>query len=221
MEKNFPQVKSRTLLLATTNRHKIEEIIAICRTAGLTDWEFRTLEDYPDYVAPEETGATFSVNASIKAAHAARMSGLLTLADDSGLEVECLDGEPGVFSARYAGMEQDDAANRAKLLYVMENVPKKNRKASFVCWVSIAFPDAHSDRDDELNMWMAEGRCEGEITFEEQGENGFGYDSIFYLPKYGATMAQLEPNLKNQVSHRHMAVVKAADWLAHKYYKRG
>ena len=193
------------ILIATTNKHKIKEIAAIFSEAGLEGWEMISLDAFLDYQPPEETGKTFAENAMIKALAAAKMSGLLTLADDSGLAVAALNGEPGVYSARYAdlpGKTHNDAANRRKLLEQMASVPDGERQASFVCAAALATP--------EQEAFFLEGRCEGEIIREERGANGFGYDSLFYLPQLAKTMAELDEEQKNVLSHRGVAMRKIA-----------
>lgn len=199
----------KTLLVATTNQHKAAEIAAIFRDCGLIGWELRTLADYPDYAPPEEDGDSFAANAMIKAAAAAHHSGMPALADDSGLAVDALNGAPGIYSARYAGPQQDDADNRAKLLATLAAVPDEARGGAFVCAVALALPDAGG----AIALWSCEGRCAGQISRQERGENGFGYDCLFYLPEHGMTMAELPPQLKNSVSHRGQAMRKAAALL--------
>lgn len=179
---------SMTVLLATTNAGKREEFRALLPTAvGVVG-----LDDIP-LVLPPETGATFAANADTKAAHAAAASGLLTLADDSGLEVDALDGAPGIRSARFAGHDATDAANRAALLAALVGIDDDRRQARFVCAVTLAAPDGVFAR--------AEGFCEGRIGRGERGRFGFGYDPLFLLPD-GRTMAELLPAEKNRVSHR-------------------
>ena len=199
----------KTLLITTTNRHKVEEICAIFADCGLRGWQFRTLADEADYQPPEEDGDSFAANAAIKAAAAARYSGMIALADDSGLTVEALAGAPGIYSARYAGPQQDDAANRTKLLAALSGVPDEARDAAFVCAVAIACPQA----DGSLRMLSCEGSCSGRISRQEQGENGFGYDCLFYLPSFGMTIAELPPEEKNRISHRSAAMREAARLL--------
>ena len=199
----------KIMLVATGNKHKMQEIAAIFARQGLNGWQFRSLADYPDYIAPEEDGDSFSANAAIKAVAAARMSGLLTLADDSGLCVDALDGAPGIYSARYAGEGHDDAANRRKLLEQMQQVPPAERGAAFVCAVALAFPDGEGD----VAVWSGEGRCPGAIHHCEQGENGFGYDNLFWLYEHGCTMAEISEEEKNSLSHRFLALEKAARLL--------
>lgn len=191
----------KTLLIATNNAHKVREIGSVLRDAGMEDIALTDLTAYPNYVAPEENGATFAENARIKAVAAARYTGHLALADDSGLTVEALGGAPGIFSARYAGKEQLDAANNAKLLAKMAQVPPGQRQAAFCCVIALAKPNGQ--------FWLAEGRVEGMILETPQGNGGFGYDPLFYLPPYGQTMAELSPQEKNRISHRALALQKA------------
>ena len=198
----------KRLLIATTNQHKLEEIKKIMAEAGLDNWELVSLNDYQDYEAPEENGESFAKNAAIKALAASSMSGLLTLADDSGLTVDALDGAPGIHSARYAdknGHTHDDAANRAKLLSAMKDIPDNQRTAAFVCTAALATPEGEAV--------FIEGRCLGRIAHLECGENGFGYDSLFYLPELAKTMAQLTDEEKNAISHRGRAMSKIAAML--------
>jgi len=188
----------RKLLIATGNAHKIEEIRAILERCGVQVDELLCLKDIPGYQAPEEDGDSFQANAALKARSAAESSGLPALADDSGLTVEALDGAPGIYSARYAGEEQDDAANRKKLLSALAQVPQGQRQGAFVCAVALALPGGETI--------LREARVPGEIAFEECGDGGFGYDNLFYLPQLGRTMAQLSPEEKNGLSHRAQAL---------------
>jgi len=196
-------------LLATGNAHKVREIKEIFADQGLTGWEIVDLSAYPEYEAPEEDGDSFRANAAIKAAAAARYAGLIALADDSGLAVDALSGAPGIYSARYAGTG-DDGDNRHKLLQALAGVPEADRGAAFVCQACLAFPAA----DGEVALWFGEGCCEGRIAFSESGENGFGYDSLFYLPDKDCTMAELDPAEKNRLSHRYRAMSRAAALLS-------
>ena len=150
----------------------------------------------------EETGATFADNAVLKATTYARTSGLLTWADDSGLEVDALGGEPGVYSARYAGPGATDADRYRKLLDALAGVPWERRTARFRCVVALATPAGE--------VRTAAGACEGIIAFGPAGNNGFGYDPVFYFPEHGLTMAQLPAGVKNQISHRARAAQAAA-----------
>jgi XTP/dITP diphosphohydrolase len=188
----------KTLLIATTNANKVREIAAKLQELGATDIRLLDLTTFPDYIAPEENGATFAENARIKALAAACHSGQCALADDSGLTVAALNGAPGVHSARYAGAGHDDAANNAKLLAELTDVPEQRRQAAFCCAIALARPDGQ--------VYLAEGRVEGTIWTAPRGANGFGYDPLFYLPQFGRTMAELSPQEKNRVSHRARAL---------------
>lgn len=148
-----------------------------------------------------ENGITYAENAQLKALAFALASGLVTLADDSGLEVDALGGEPGVHSARYAGKDAGDRDRIAKILSKLHNVPWEKRTAHFRCVLAVAAPNGRVD--------FAEGSCDGIITFEPKGASGFGYDPVFYFPEYGKTMAELPVELKNRISHRGRAAVAA------------
>ena len=178
------------LLLASNNRHKQEEMRAILAAAGMVHVQLRILADLPGYTPPAEDGDTFAANAAIKAEDAARASGLISIADDSGLTVDSLGGAPGVYSARYAddeGHDHDDAANNAKLLRLLAEVPAGQRGAAFVCVIALASPDGA--------FLTTQGECRGEIAHAPRGQNGFGYDPLFYLPERGRTMAELSQTL--------------------------
>ncbi len=142
----------------------------------------------------DESGSTYEQNAVIKAVAFAQASGLVTLADDSGLEVEALDGRPGIHSARYGGPGLSDTNRWQRLLEELSNVPWEGRTARFRCVIAVATPDAH--------VTTVSGACEGIIAFGAAGESGFGYDPIFYLPDQACTMAEIPARLKNQISHR-------------------
>ena len=154
----------------------------------------------------EEIHDTFAENADLKALEYSKMSGLWTLADDSGLEVDALDGGPGVRSARYAGEDCDDEKNNAKLLTELADVADEKRTARFSCCISLAGEGKIISR--------SEGVTEGRIGFEERGTNGFGYDPLFYVPKYDCSTAQMSPEQKNAVSHRGQAVRGMKEMLA-------
>jgi XTP/dITP diphosphohydrolase len=183
------------LLIATRNPGKLREYEQLLAgvPVKLTDLN---VEEVSDDIA--ETGETFADNAMHKAQEYACVSGLLTLADDSGLEVDALDGEPGVHSARYAGPDATDEERYQLLLDRMRDVPSEKRGARFRCVIAVAEPEGR--------VWTAEGTCEGVIAFAPKGEHGFGYDPVFYLPEYQKTMAQLPPEVKNRISHRARAV---------------
>ena len=191
------------LLIATHNRGKLIEYQEMF--ADLL-FELVTLDDVGIRDDVAEKGATFAENARVKALDYARASGLLTLADDSGLEVGALGGEPGVRSRRYAGENKSDAERIAFLLDKLRDVPPGKRAARFRCAIALATPDG--------KLWEAEGTCEGKIAFEPRGKNGFGYDPIFEIAERGARMAELSTAEKNKVSHRAHAAKKARDILA-------
>ncbi len=182
----------RKLLIATRNAGKVREyrelLAALPLEVTYLDAEGITLE-------VEETGDTFADNAVLKATTYARASGLWTWADDSGLEVDALGGAPGVYSARYAGPNASDADRYRKLLDALAGVPWDQRTARFRCVVALATPEGGDVR-------TTEGVCEGIIAFGPLGNNGFGYDPVFYLPDRGVTMAQLPPEEKHAISHR-------------------
>jgi len=186
--------------MATRNPGKIRELAAILQDSGV---KLLSLADFPELPEIPEEGATFADNAATKALAVARLTGHPALADDSGLMVDALGGAPGVFSARYA---QDrtaprpptDADNWGKLLDELKNVPQGQRGARFVCELALAAPDGRLHR--------ARGECAGVIALSPQGDTGFGYDPVFWVPEYGATMAQLGPEIKNTISHRAMAL---------------
>ncbi len=186
------------LLVATHNAGKIEEYRSLLAALPV-DLVFPT--ELGLNVPVVESGDSFEANALIKAKAYAQASGLLTLADDSGLEVDVLGGAPGVRTARYAGPGASDEERYQLLLRNLAGVPWEERTARFRCVIAIVTPDGQT--------YTAEGRCEGIIAFAPKGEHGFGYDPVFYMPEYGRTMAELEPVLKNRVSHRARAVQAA------------
>lgn len=192
------------LLIATTNRGKLREYRAMLD--GLP-FELLSLEDAGITLDVEETGETFEENAILKAKTYAALAGMLTLADDSGLEVDALGGEPGVRSARYAG---EGATSRQRNELLLRNLAAKDgagRGARFRCVIAVASPDGDWVR-------TVEGSCEGTIAPEMKGETGFGYDPLFIVPEYGAHMAELSMEQKNRVSHRGRAIERAKPLLA-------
>ncbi len=190
------------LVIASTNMHKVRELRALLRPLG---WDVLSLRDFPDYIAPEETGTTFRENAELKAKSAARALGRLVLADDSGLVVPALKGAPGVYSSSYAGASASDLENRTKLLTVMRNLQDTDRFAYFECCICIASEDG--------SIRTFEGLCEGTITEEARGRNGFGYDAVFRKHDYNKTFAELDEEVKNKISHRRKAFDKALLFL--------
>ena len=163
-----------------------------------TGVEILTLDAYPTIPKPDEDADSFEGNARKKALHYARLTDLWALADDSGLEVDALAGEPGVYSARYAGEDCSDAANNAKLLAKLSGVPGERRSARFLCVVALANPNDV--------VATASGTLEGVIVDEPRGHNGFGYDPHFFVPEHGATAAEMPPEQKNRISHRGKAL---------------
>jgi len=191
------------LLLATTNKGKAAEYRDLLK--GL-DLELITLNQAGISREAEEDHNTFEGNARSKAEFYAALSGLLTLADDSGLEVDALGGEPGVRSSRYAGDNATDPERVNFLLNKLRDIPQDRRQARFRCVIAIAQPGKLTQ--------TTEGTCEGFIALEPKGDNGFGYDPIFYLPDYNKTIAELPPGIKNRISHRGRAAAKAGHLLA-------
>lgn len=190
------------LLIATTNAGKVVEIAALladlkCEVIGLTDLP----QPLPEV---EETGTTFAANALLKAEYYHAQTGLLALADDSGLEVDALDGRPGVYSARYAGAGASDAAKVEKLLEELRDVPAAQRTARFVCTIALVGPTIRE---------TFTGTCPGIIADAPRGTNGFGYDPVFIEPASGRTFAELTRAEKAALSHRGQALKQVKDWL--------
>jgi XTP/dITP diphosphohydrolase len=196
----------RRVVVATRNRGKLREILRLLADAGVA-MDLVTIDELaPDAVLPEEE-PTFEGNALSKARAAATATGLPAIADDSGLEVDALDGAPGVWSARYAGEPSDDERNNAKLIAAMGGVTPDRRRGRFRCVA------AYVDRDRDLELTRA-GVVEGEILSAPRGDKGFGYDPLFLLPDKGRTMAELDLDEKNRVSHRAAAFKALAQALA-------
>ncbi|MCJ7457704.1 MAG: RdgB/HAM1 family non-canonical purine NTP pyrophosphatase [candidate division Zixibacteria bacterium] len=209
------------LILATHNQHKIEEIQKIlsqsteydlARSRDLTSTniaaqklEILTLKDFPNVPEVEETGKTMQENAIIKAVAVYNATGIPALADDSGLEVDALNGAPGVVSARFAGPGCTYKDNNVKLLGLLKGIPEEKRGAAFRCVVALAL-----SQDD---VRIVEGKVKGIITDKEIGKNGFGYDPVFYDTELGKTFAQLSQEEKNRVSHRGIAFRKAKELI--------
>src|SRR5215213_10509203 len=195
---------SKSLLLGTRNRGKVKEITSILADCG---WPFCSLEGFENVAAAEENGNTYSENAIAKARFYASATGLWTLADDSGLEVAALGGAPGVFSARYAGDDATDADRRDLLLSELAKTGDEHRRARFVAAVAIA------NAGGEL-INVAEGVCEGTITFAPSGDGGFGYDPLFIPDGYNQTFAELPDTIKNRISHRALALMGTRAFLS-------
>jgi XTP/dITP diphosphohydrolase len=190
------------LLLATNNKGKVREYQSLLKGVP---FELVTPAEQGINMEVEETGSTFEENARLKALAFARVSGLLTLADDSGLAVDALKGEPGIRSSRYAGEGATDADRVKFLLAKLEHIAPGKRTAHFICVIALAFPDGQIE--------ICSGKCDGLIISEPRGENGFGYDPIFFFPALKKTMAELSTEIKNQVSHRARAAREAAKVL--------
>lgn len=191
-----------TVIIATKNKGKAKEFENLFLPKGLS---VKTLLDYPDLEDVEETGSTFEENAILKAETIARTLGVRVIADDSGLEVDALQGRPGVYSARYAGPEKNDEANIDKVLEELQEVPDHERTARFCCSLAMAEPGRET-----LTVF---GTCEGRILHERLGTNGFGYDPIFFVEAEGKAMAELASAEKNKISHRANAIRKLEDLL--------
>ncbi len=185
------------VVIATRNPGKFREIKAILSSLPL---KFLSLEDFPDLPEVVEDGATFAENAGKKARTIADFTGRLAIADDSGLVVDALQGRPGVFSSRYAGENATDRERCQKLLEEMASIPEGKRQARFMCAMAVALPRGR--------MEVVEGECRGRVTSAPRGKRGFGYDPIFFVPQFGKTMAELEPEEKNRISHRARALEK-------------
>lgn len=186
------------LVIATKNKHKLKEISAILK--DLPKYTLLSLNEYPGVPEVIEDQDTFIGNASKKALEIAKYTGELAMADDSGLEVDALNGEPGVYSARYAGEGASYQALCAKLLKNMQNIPKEKRTAKFKTIIAVATP--------EKILFTVEGYCNGKIINEMRGTNGFGYDPVFLYEPLHKTFAELSEEEKNKVSHRAQALIK-------------
>ena len=193
------------LLVATTNRGKFVEVQTFLKSLPLRILSLRDLNNPPGVV---EDGTTFEANALKKARTLARFSGVSTLADDSGIEVDALGGEPGIFSARYGGAESSDMANNEKLLRDLANVPEERRQARFICALALCVPDA-----DVVKEWTVRATCEGRIALAPRGANGFGYDPLFFYPPFGKTFGEIPRETKATVSHRGKALKKLAEMM--------
>lgn len=183
------------IFLATGNKHKIEEIKAIF--SNVKDVEILSIKDGIEIPEVIEDGDTFEENSAKKALEIAKFTGMITIADDSGLCVDALNGAPGVYSARFSGENATDASNNAKLMEVMKD--ETNRKCHFVSVITLGKPDGRS--------YSFRGEIEGELLNEPRGKDGFGYDPYFYVAEYGKTLAEM-PDIKNKISHRANALKK-------------
>ena len=192
------RIMKQKIVLATGNKGKVKEMADV-----LADFGFEVIAQTDLGIeSPEETGLTFVENAILKARYASEKSGLPAIADDSGLVVEALNGAPGLYSARYAGVDGDeaDAKNREKLLAELTDVPTERRQAKFVSTIVLL------QHPSDPSPIIAQGECDGQIIYEEKGENGFGYDSLFFSPEKDCTFAELETVEKKKISHRAKAL---------------
>lgn len=192
----------RKVIFATGNQGKMKEIREIL---GDLDIELLSLKDAGIQADIVEDGKTFEENAQIKARTVCSLTGEIVLADDSGLEIDYLNKEPGIYSAPYMGEDTSYRIKNANLIERLNGVPDEKRTARFVCAIAAAFPDG--------TMKTVRATMEGRIGYEEKGENGFGYDPIFYLPEYGCTSAELSMEEKNKISHRGKALKAIKDEL--------
>ncbi|MCL4514017.1 MAG: XTP/dITP diphosphatase [Firmicutes bacterium] len=197
----------KRLVLSSRNNYKLTELKGL-----LSDLEIQiaSLKDFPEMPPVVEDGKTFKENAAKKALAAAQFTKLLALADDSGLEVDALHGQPGVLSARFSGEGATDEANNARLLELLRDVPEGKRAARFRCAIAIATPEGQIE--------YAEGSCEGAIAFAPRGTNGFGYDPLFMPDGFGGrTFAELQPGEKNAISHRGRALAATRQLLVARF----
>lgn len=197
----------KQLIIATQNKGKAKDFEALFGPLG---YSVLTLRDIDDQLDIEETGTTFEENAILKAEGTAAALGIPVIADDSGLEIDALGGEPGVYSARYAGGEKSDEANIDKVLAKLDGVPSEKRTARFRCVLAIAAPGRET--------MTFSGSCEGIILEERKGTNGFGYDPVFFVPQKGVSMAELTAEQKGAISHRGAAISELKkgmpEWLS-------
>lgn len=197
------------MVLATSNQDKIIEIRHLLQDLPV---QIVALTDFSDVPQVVEDQATLEGNAVKKAQLISQFTGLPALADDTGLEVDCLKGAPGVLSARYAGEDASYSDNVAKLLLEMKSVPTEQRQARFRCVIALA---------NGRSIETVEGSCEGLIANKPKGTGGFGYDPVFYVPEYGQTFAEMSLELKNQISHRGRALRKAKQYLVDQLQRNG
>ena len=198
----------KKIVLASNNKGKVREINQILAEL---DVSVRPQSEF-DIEEVEETGLTFVENAILKARNAAEHSGLPAIADDSGIEVDALKGQPGIYSARYAGVGASDEDNLQKLLTALQDVPEEQRTARFQCLM------VYMQHAADPTPIICQGTWEGIITLEPQGDNGFGYDPVFYVPEHNCTSAQLSAEVKNSLSHRGQALRLLVKQLGHTHH---
>lgn len=193
------------LVIASKNAHKIREFRFMLKDLAHVD--VLSLRDFPNYIPPEESGSSFEENAKIKALDAAQKLKCIVLADDSGLVIPALNGEPGVFSARYAGPNASDTENRDKLVHKLKSLPEEKRVGYYECCIALASEHGVTK--------TVSGLCEGQLLDTPRGSHGFGYDSIFLKYDYSKTFAEIEGEIKNRISHRRKAFDKLSATLHH------
>lgn len=201
------QLKVDKIIFATTNQGKMDEIRMILKDCKIP---ILSLKEAGISVNIEENGKTFEENAIIKAEAIRKLTGCLTLADDSGLEVDYINKEPGVYSARYLGEETSYKIKNQSIIDRLQNAKGAERSARFVCAIAASFPDGRT-----LTTY---GTIEGQIGYEEKGEHGFGYDPILYVPEYNMTTGEMKPEFKNEISHRGIALKKMKELLKGEIY---
>jgi XTP/dITP diphosphohydrolase len=189
----------KPVVIATKNAGKVREFASLFEKYDL---QVKSLHDFPYIEEVEETGTTFEENAILKADSLCKQLGEIVIADDSGLMIDALNGKPGVHSARFAGEQKDDQANIQKVLEELKDVDETKRTARFYCALAVAFPE------EDKQTVIVNGTCEGKIIDQPRGENGFGYDPIFYIEEMKNTMAELTKEEKNKISHRARALRK-------------
>ena len=203
------KVTADELLIATSNKGKMVELRSLLASLPL---QLRSLAEFPGIVEVEETGRTFADNARLKARGYAGQTGLWTLADDSGLEVDALGGAPGVFSARYGGAGATDAERVAHLLGELSRRAAKERLARFICVIAVADPQGQIAN-------ISTGKCEGQIALAPVGTGGFGYDPVFVPQGYQQTFGELPPEIKGRISHRALALEGALAFLISRFHR--
>lgn len=194
------------VIIATKNQGKLEEFARMLSKLGIKARSLAAFDPVPEV---EEDGDTFEENAKKKAVFYRNLLNLPVIADDSGLMVDVLNGKPGIYSARFAGEEKNDQKNNEKLLHLLEGIEEEKRTAKFVSVIAFALPGE--------STITVRGECEGNIGFTPEGNNGFGYDPLFYLPDYKKNMAEISPELKNQISHRAKALQKLMEELNYRF----
>ncbi len=187
----------KELLIATHNQGKLKELKGLLEGFSLN---LTTLAAYSDMYKVVEDGSSFAENATLKAVKTAIFTRKLTMGEDSGLEVEALNNEPGIYSARFSGDNATDEENNAKLLEMLKGVPLEKRTARYHCAIALADPQGI--------IFVVEGSCSGVIALEPKGTNGFGYDPLFFIPEHNKTFGELDPSIKSTISHRANALVK-------------